>query len=74
MSDTPMTGWAVVLPPECGTSGQESRVVVEIGPHACEQMTWTIALGWPTESELAWAKIHGAKAFRCRLVAEDEPA
>jgi hypothetical protein len=75
MSDVPMTGWAVVLPAKySGLRSGGPRVVVELGEHTSEKMIWSIALGWPTEGELAEAKMHGAKAFRVRLVALDEPA
>jgi len=69
----PLAGWAVVLPPEYSSSKRESPNHVEIGADACEKMAWTIALGWPTEGEVAEARMRGARAFRCRVV-EDQPS
>lgn len=73
IADVLLTGWAVVLPPGA-RHDRGSGVVVEIGEHVTEKWIWSVALGWPTEGEIAEAKMRGARAFRCRLVAEDQPA
>lgn len=71
-ADVPLAGWAVVLPPGA-RHDRRPGIVVEIGEHVTEKWIWSVALGWPTEGEVAEAKMRGARAFRCRLVAEDAP-
>jgi len=46
-------GWAVIRP-------GGPRFVQEGGDEAD---AWMVALGWPSDAEIAYAKAHGARAF-----------
>jgi hypothetical protein len=61
-------GWAV--------RRRNGSVIVEVGPEASEKGIWNIALGWPSAEEIAWEKVNGGRAFRCRVtpMPEDDGA
>jgi hypothetical protein len=58
--DLVLTGWAL--------RREDGSVVVSIGHDVDEAKIWRVGLGWPTEEEIDWAKQHGARAYRCRLL------
>lgn len=58
-----MRGWAIVR--------IDGTVFVELGRDCDEATAWQIALGWPSEEEIAWHKARGARAFRCKVVRDE---
>jgi hypothetical protein len=58
-----LTGWAL--------RRTDGSVVVRIGREVDEATIWKLGLGWPTEDEIKWAKEHGARAYRCRVLCLD---
>ena len=57
-------GWAVDRP--------GLRLYVQFGGD--EDEAWTVALGWPSEDEIEYAKAHGARAFPVRITEEPTDA
>jgi hypothetical protein len=63
--DLVLTGWAL--------RRTDGSMVVQLGSDIDEAAIWKIGLGWPTDEEIAWAKQHGARAYRCRVLSLDGP-
>ena len=57
-------GWAVYRPGH--------RLYVQFGGD--EDEAWTVALGWPSEDEIEYAKVNGARAFPVRIMEEPTDA